>query len=400
MIEKILLKRIHSFLNKHSILSPSQYGFRKGFSTNLAVKNLFSHISNLHDNNRIVLSIFLDLSKAFDTVPHKLLLDKLYNIGFRGIIHDFISSFLTNRPCYVLFNDTASTSYNLCQGVPQGSIISPILYSLFVNDFSHFINRYHIMYADDTTILIDSDNIQTLQQQFQDTFYLVYNYFASNNLTINTTKTQLLITGYKHIPITTFHYNNNQFETIPTVKFLGINIDNTLSTHIQLQHIITKICPFFTLFSHIKHAVPIHIKHLIFQSLILPHIRFGLPFIFNSTLAQKKVLHQKITQLLKTLYNLPFNTSSNFVYSVTKIPTLEFFIHTSLIYYALDIIKNNLPPQLLHSVKHNSDHNLHLHKRTHMVSLRHCKFPKFNLVFQAMMAWNDTTLTEKYIFFD
>src|SRR6218665_303500 len=152
ILEKFFYSRLISFVNKNSILADTQYGFRKNLSTEFALLDLTNQITKALDDRQITVGIFLDLSKAFDTVNHSILLDKLEHYGIRGTPLNWISSYLSNRYQYVAIEDICSSLLPLTCGVPQGSILGPLLFILYVNDIKTITDLSLIMFADDTNI--------------------------------------------------------------------------------------------------------------------------------------------------------------------------------------------------------------------------------------------------------
>ena len=146
-IERIIYNRFLEYFNKYSILSDKQYGFRKNHSTSLALVDLYDKISTAIDQKEIAVGIFLDLSKAFDTVNHSILFDKLKYYGIRGLALDWVKSYFSNRVQFVQFNDCFSASKNISCGVPQGSILGPLFFLLYINDIanvSKLVDFFHI----------------------------------------------------------------------------------------------------------------------------------------------------------------------------------------------------------------------------------------------------------------
>ena len=160
ILEKLMYNRLISFINTHKLLSKYQFGFRKGHSTSYALVTLVDKIATALDQGDSVLGIFLDLSKAFDTVNHDILLMKLNNYGFRGICLDWLASYLRNRKQFVTYDNFKSALGNISCGVPQGSILGPLLFLVYINDLTNVSDKlFSILYADDTNLFIQGKDI-------------------------------------------------------------------------------------------------------------------------------------------------------------------------------------------------------------------------------------------------
>ena len=150
------------FINTNNLLSKQQFGFRKHHSTNHAVITLIDQISAALDCGKAVVGCYIDLKKAFDTVNHRILIEKMQRYGIRGHILDWFKSYLNNRKQFTHINHTNSNLNSISCGVPQGSILGPLLFILYINDISNISHLMHtILFADDTTILIKSDTAST-----------------------------------------------------------------------------------------------------------------------------------------------------------------------------------------------------------------------------------------------
>ena len=153
IIERIMYNRLYSLLTKHNIISEKQYGFRKKYATYMALIDLVDKISCNFDEKNYTVGVFLDLSKAFDTIDHTILLNKLQCYGVRGSACNWFASYLHNRKQYVVFNKSESEYKVISCGVPQGSILGPLLFILYINDIEHVSDIIKpILFADDTSL--------------------------------------------------------------------------------------------------------------------------------------------------------------------------------------------------------------------------------------------------------
>jgi len=168
--EKIIQIRLDSFITKNNLLDNSQYGFRKQHSTEFALINLVDKIANFIDDKNYVICVMIDIKKAFDSLNHKILLEELLNYGFRGNVIKLLESYLSNRYQYVFYNGQTSTSRKITTGIPQGSILGPLLFLLYINDLKSSVTEdTPILFADDATLTYANYSLPTL----------IYNQFRS-----------------------------------------------------------------------------------------------------------------------------------------------------------------------------------------------------------------------------
>ena len=157
IFEKIIYNRLNNYFSTHNVLAKEQFGFRTKHSTNHVISDVTNKLQNLRDNNYSTCLILLDLSKAFDTVNHKILLNKLEKYGIRGNSLTLIRNYLTNRKQTVHINNTYSLQQTLTSGVPQGSILGPLLFSIYINDLPKASKFETRLYADDTALMLSEN---------------------------------------------------------------------------------------------------------------------------------------------------------------------------------------------------------------------------------------------------
>ena len=235
ILERIVYNRILSYLNERNILSDSQFGFRKNHLTEYALSILYDRLSNGIDNNEYTAGIFLDLSKAFDTVNHQILLEKLNHYGIRDAAHSWISSYLSNRKQFVQYDSVCSAHSVISCGVPQGSILGPLLFLIYINDLCNVSKVLDfILFADDTNIFFSHRNEDYLQNTLNVELDNVTNWCLANRLSIKPRqKKQSLDISI----ILTSH----AIERVKDIVFLGVILDENLTWKPHIAHVSRKI---------------------------------------------------------------------------------------------------------------------------------------------------------------
>uniref|UniRef100_A0A672HNX1 Reverse transcriptase domain-containing protein n=1 Tax=Salarias fasciatus TaxID=181472 RepID=A0A672HNX1_SALFA len=229
ILEKVFSTRLDNFLQKHKILDNSQYGFRANHSTALAIMEFTEKIATEIDNNNYFLSIFIDLQKAFDVINHSKLLKKMNMYGIRGVAHHWLSSYLENRNQYVHINDTKSELWQIKCGVPQGSILGPKLFILYMNDFSKVSNLGKILFADDTTLFHSGKSIQEVTKVVNEELEVIKHWFDLNGLILNAKKTNFMLFNNKKEKVKVkLKIDGVEIHRVRETKFLGVMIDDDL----------------------------------------------------------------------------------------------------------------------------------------------------------------------------
>ena len=194
IFEKIIHKRLYKYLTKFNLIYKYQFGFRERYSTMHALVELTDRIKDAIDKKLLTCGIFVDLSKAFDTVNHNILLDKLSHYGIRGNLHNLFSSYLSNRKQFVRVNNVNSDLKDITCGVPQGSVLGPLLFLLYINDLANCCPEvFFRIFADDTGIFFHCKDITTLSSLAEKIIQNISRWFECNKLTSNANKTSYIV---------------------------------------------------------------------------------------------------------------------------------------------------------------------------------------------------------------
>ena len=230
IFERLTLDRIENFISRHNILTPCQFGFRRGRSTTLAVVKLVSHIVQAYHQKLYSACFFLDLRKAFDTVNHGLLIKKLEHYGFRGQCSEYLKSYYENRKQYVQLNEHRSSSMSISNGVAQGSILGPLCFSLYINDMPLAVREEVILFADDAAFIVVSHTLAGLYKKIWELFSDLTNYLCMNKLIPNSGKSKLMMFKSRQtVVLPSFSFGGEEIEWVNEYKYLGITLTNNLN---------------------------------------------------------------------------------------------------------------------------------------------------------------------------
>lgn len=247
IIEQLLASRISGFLGSRGLLYTHQYGFRRGSSTLTSTSELLDDIYSDIDRSRFSGALFLDLKKAFDVINHELLLKKLVFYGIRGLAHNLIGSYLFQRSQFVSVNGTNSDHQTISTGVPQGSVLGPLLFLIYINDISGLQLRGKVrLFADDTVVTYSSRDCTSITQHIQDDLHVLDEYFTSNLLFLNLRKTVYMVFHSMRRPIPALpvvQTNNTVIHKVESFKYLGLVLDDTISWEAHIDHLKKKIAP-------------------------------------------------------------------------------------------------------------------------------------------------------------
>ena len=267
------------------------------------------------DKKDCCVGIFMDLSKAFDTLDHNILLHKLHYYGVRGLAYDWFKDYLSNREQYVSINSTDSNSQKLTCGVPQGSILGPLLFLIYINDLAYASpSAITILFADDTNAIYKHKSYVQLNKMINEDLNILSDWFLANKLHLNESKTKYIIfhTPHNKPPQDfTISLNNTVLERVQTTKFLGVYIQENLTWNTHTNYIANKISKTNGILARLKRKIPRCYLQIIFNSLLMSHILYGISVWGGSP---RKCLERLIVlqkKAIRHVFNAKYNSHTN-----------------------------------------------------------------------------------------
>ena len=288
MFEKAVYHQLYDFFSINNLFYNSQHGFKQLHSTETAALEFIDRTYQLLESGKIPISVYLDLSKAFDTLDHGTLLHKLEYYGIRGTALNWFKSYLNNRHQFVEYDGVQSDSLPICTGVPQGSILGPLLFIIYINDIHLASSKFTaILYADDTTLInslcsfhYDSDSTtENLSANINFELNKVQSWLVANKLSLNVSKTRYMIF---HFPQRKLNLNINLsidnilIERTTQFDFLGLMIHENLNWNAHINKISNKLSRIIGTLKRLHNYLPTQGLLLIYNSLFLPHLNYSI----------------------------------------------------------------------------------------------------------------------------
>ena len=319
ILEKAVHKQLTDFLENNKLLSDKQFGYRKGRSTELATTLFLDDVRKAADNGKLTGAVFIDLSKAFDTLGHTSILVKLQSYGIKDVTLEWFKNYLFGRTQLVSMDNMLSEQFPVKCGVPQGSILGPLLFLIFFNDFPDVLEHSDVVqFADDTVIYVASSSFDDIETSLNKDLQRVSKYFRNNELVINLKlgKTECMLFGTdKRLskvskPLALF-YDHVAIHVTNSYTYLGTIVDSSLTLNDQFDKMYKNASSKLKLLSKLKHYLTDEATKCVFKSIIQPGMRYNCLAFLNLNRTRKEQLNS-LDRRAQFLTDLDVNSMNMF----------------------------------------------------------------------------------------
>ena len=326
---KVLERIVHNqiVVETEELITNHQYGFRKGRSTTQAITQIINHIYTNFNTRTPTVALFIDFRKAFDCLQYPTLIAKLRKLNLAEGTLKWVTDYLKNRSQSTLANGRLSASGDIKQGVPQGSILGPLLYILYANDISEIINKTKVaFYADDTVLYTSSKNLDLAMKRIQEDLNNLLKWCTHNDIHINPTKTKYVIFSTQEVqdPRAKLKVRDMQIERVNKFSYLGVILDQHLSFDSQAKHTINRVSAKVCQLRKMKRFLTNKAALLVYKNMILPILEYGDIYLMSASKENRSKLQKLQNKALKCALDKEKRYNTTALHKEAKLDKLRF----------------------------------------------------------------------------
>ena len=391
--EKVIFKHLYNYIKDHNLITLHQSGFTPGDSTIHQLLYMYDFFCKALDEKKDVQIVFCDQSKAFDRVWHKGLIHKLKSFGIEGPLLEWFSDYVTNRKQKVQLEGSHSEHGTIAAGVPQGSILGPLLFLIHINDITENISSDIKLFADDTSlyITIDKDNQIEKTRQLNEDLQTINQWAKTWLVTFNPQKTKTLFISFKTQPtILPLTFDGHNLDSVSHHKHLGLILNNNLSWKDHIDSVTSKANTKLNVLAHLKHILDRKTLRTLYESFIRPSLEYGNIIYCNCTDGEKDEIEKIQRRAARIISGGTISTSVRLLYEELALETLETRQNRQMLTAFHKIINNNCPSYLYDIRPKPPNRQIYNLRRQHDVTLPKCRLSTYQNSFfpTAAKKWN------------
>ena len=406
ILERIMHSRLYKYFESNKFLYGKQFGFRKNNSVDYGLMEVVNDISQSMSKKQLTLGVFIDLSKAFDTVNHEILLQKLKKYGVVGVELAWLKCYLTNRHQFVKIDNEESSFLKVKCGVPQGSILGPLLFLIYVNDMHFSVPKLNVvMFADDTNLFVSGSDYKTIFKIMNEQLSLIETWFSANKLSLNTEKTKYTMFCSKNmeeilpLKLPKLSIGDKEVNRTRYTKFLGILIDENLTWDNQLNAVASKVSSQIGIISKGRKFLNNHAMKMLYFSFINPYLTYG-NIVWGSVQKSKlNKIHTLQKRAVRIVSHAPRGSHSRPLMIENKILNI-YEINLFNFYKLMHKVYNNEVPDC---IQEKFTKNVHKYQTRYSEATFNCDriavtfHNKFSFPYRGPYIWNYLVMTDPSI---
>lgn len=378
IIEKIVHTRLIEYLEMYDIITENQSGFRKGISCEMALQKTLIQWREYMDKGEMIGVVFIDFKRAFETINRNTLMDKLLQYGIGGKVMEWIKSYLTNRKQKTKYQNCTSAEMIIAHGVPQGSVLGPLLFIIYINDI---VNEFRTvkcnLFADDMILYVNGDNADTIEHKLNQELQNVAKYLRINSLKLNIRKTKFMLVRDHRKQIQPNRCNikidDEVIEEIKETKYLGIVIDENLSFNQQAEFIIKKVAKKVNFLYRINRYVSMYTRVTIYKTIVAPHFDYCNTIMVNFSKFNIQRLQKIQNRAMRAILRCDRYTPIKSMLEALCFMSIQQRIYYNTCILVYKIVNNRAPDYLTREIRlTGNDHNYNTRNRG-QIEIKYCR---------------------------